>query len=75
MQGIDLRRDVASLPVPTWFVMGDNEMRGLQVPFDEWYGELRAPGKKLIVIPDAGHAVLFEQPKRFVAVLDDVLAG
>ncbi|WP_250030719.1 alpha/beta fold hydrolase [Paractinoplanes maris] len=75
MQGIDLRRDAPRLSVPTWFVMGANEMRGLRVVFDDWYGELRAPSKKLIVVPDAGHPVLFEQPGPFVEVLDDVLAG
>ncbi|GAB2588141.1 hypothetical protein Aab01nite_49170 [Paractinoplanes abujensis] len=75
MQGVDLRRDVPSLSVPVWFVMGADEMRGLQVLFDEWYGALRAPAKHLVVVPGAGHAVQFEQPERFVAVLDDVLAG
>lgn len=75
MQAVDLRRDVPSLQVPAWFVMGADEMRGLQVLFDEWYGELRAPVKKLVVVPGAGHAVPFEQPGRFVEVLDDVLAG
>ncbi|WP_127502482.1 alpha/beta fold hydrolase [Actinoplanes solisilvae] len=75
MQEIDLRRDAPSLPVPAWFVMGGDEMRGLRVLFDDWYALLRAPTKKLVDVPGAGHAVLFEQPGRFVEVLDDVLAG
>ncbi|MBL7255399.1 alpha/beta fold hydrolase [Paractinoplanes lichenicola] len=75
MQQIDLRRDASSLRVPAWFVMGADEMRGLQVLFDEWYAQLRAPTKKLVVVPGAGHAVMFEQPERFLQVLDDVLAG
>jgi pimeloyl-ACP methyl ester carboxylesterase len=45
------------------------------VVFDDWYARLQAPGKKLVDVPGAGHAVLFEQPGRFVEVLDDVLAG
>ncbi|MCY1138971.1 alpha/beta hydrolase [Actinoplanes sp. Pm04-4] len=75
MQGIDLRRDAPSLPVPAWFLMGGNEMRGLRVVFDDWYAQLRAPSKKLVVVPGAGHAALFEQPDRLVEVLDDALAG
>ncbi|MGK5684299.1 alpha/beta fold hydrolase [Actinoplanes sp. URMC 104] len=75
MQGIDLRSDARSLPVPAWFLLGGNEMRGLRVPFDDWYAGLRAPTKKLVVVPGAGHAALFEQPERLVEVLDDALAG
>ncbi|MBM2615562.1 alpha/beta hydrolase [Actinoplanes sp. LDG1-06] len=75
MQDIDLRRDAPSLEVPAWFVMGGNEMRGLRVLFEDWYAQLRAPRKKLVIVPGAGHPVQFEQPDRFVEVLDDVLAG
>ncbi|XVU27680.1 alpha/beta fold hydrolase [Actinoplanes sp. CA-054009] len=75
MQEIDLRRDAPSLPVPAWFVQGADEMRGLEVLFDEWYGRVRAPRKELVVITGAGHRAIFERPDRFVAVLDDVLAG
>ncbi|MFG1997173.1 alpha/beta fold hydrolase [Actinoplanes sp. NPDC048988] len=75
MQEIDLRRDALSLPVPAWFVQGADEMRGLEVLFDEWYAQLRAPRKELVMIDSAGHRAIFEQPDRFEAVLDDVLAG
>ncbi|MBU2666029.1 alpha/beta hydrolase [Actinoplanes bogorensis] len=75
MQGIDLRRDAPRLEVPVWFVLGGDEMRGLRVLFDEWYAELRAPGKELVVVPGAGHAVQFEQPDRFVEVLDAMLSA
>jgi pimeloyl-ACP methyl ester carboxylesterase len=75
MQEIDFRRDATNLPVPVWFVQGSDEMRGLAVLFDEWYPAVRAPRKELVVIPGAGHRAIFEQPDRFAAVLDDVLAG
>lgn len=74
MQGVDLRRDVPRLAVPVWFVQGGDEMRGLAVLFDQWYAALQAPAKHLTVIPGAGHRVLFEEPDRFAAVLDQVLA-
>jgi pimeloyl-ACP methyl ester carboxylesterase len=75
MQGVDLRRDVPRLAVPVWFVQGGNEMRGLAVVFDQWYAALQAPQKHLTVVPGAGHRVLFEEPDRFAAVLDQVLMG
>jgi pimeloyl-ACP methyl ester carboxylesterase len=75
MQAADLRRDAPAVPVPVWFVQGGNEMRGLSVLFDEWYGGLAAPRKHLVTLPGAGHRVMFEQPAAFAKVLDDVLAG
>jgi pimeloyl-ACP methyl ester carboxylesterase len=75
MQGVDLRRDVPNLPVPVYFVQGGNEMRGLSVLFDQWYGELRAPAKHLVVVPGAGHRAIFERPDELLAVLDEALAA
>ena len=75
MQDVDLRRDVESLSVPVRFLQGENEMRGLAVLFDDWYQRLRAPGKHLVVVPGAGHRVMFEHPERLMEVLDDALAG
>lgn len=75
MQSVDLRRDAPSLPVPVYFVQGGNEMRGLSLLFDQWYAELRAPQKHLVVIPGAGHRAIFERPDQLLAVLGDALAA
>jgi pimeloyl-ACP methyl ester carboxylesterase len=75
MRDVDLRRDVPSLAVPAYFVQGSNEMRGLTALFEPWYQQLRAPRKQLFVIAGAGHRPIFEEPDRFVEVMDDVLAG
>ena len=72
MQSVDLRRDVPSLSVPVRFLQGGNEMRGLAVVFEDWFDRLRAPGKQRVVVPGAGHRVMFERPDRLLAVLDDV---
>ncbi|MEU4221589.1 alpha/beta hydrolase, partial [Actinoplanes sp. NPDC026623] len=74
MQGIDLRRDVPRLGVPVYFVQGGHEMRGLAVPFAQWYAALAAPAKHLTVLERGGHRAAFEQPEEFAAVLDEVLA-
>ncbi|MEV4630270.1 alpha/beta hydrolase [Micromonospora sp. NPDC049523] len=75
MQHADLRRDVPRLEVPVYFVQGGHEMRGLATIFDQWYERLRAPRKHLDVFETAGHRAMFEQPDRFVAVMDRVLTG
>lgn len=75
MQHVDLRRDAPQLEVPVYFVQGGHEMRGLATVFDQWYERLRAPRKHLDVFETAGHRAMFEQPDRFVAVMDRVLTG
>ncbi|MGC5020776.1 alpha/beta fold hydrolase [Micromonospora sp. DT47] len=75
MQHIDLRRDVPRLAVPVYFVQGGYEMRGLAEPFRDWYQQLDAPLKHQYVFETAGHRAMFEQPDRFAAVMDRVLAG
>ncbi|GAB1689836.1 hypothetical protein [Krasilnikovia sp. M28-CT-15] len=49
-------------------------MRSLAVLFDQWYRTLQAPRKHLDVVDTAGHNVIFEEPDRFVAALDRILA-
>jgi pimeloyl-ACP methyl ester carboxylesterase len=73
MQDIDLRRDVPSLPIPAYFVQGGNEMRGLSEPFGQWYERLAAPRKELIVVPGAGHRVIFEEPAVLAETMNRVL--
>jgi pimeloyl-ACP methyl ester carboxylesterase len=75
MQDVDLRRDAPTLDVPVYFVQGGHEMRGLAVLFEQWYRLLTAPQKHLEVFATAGHRAMFEQPDRFVAVMNSVLAG
>jgi len=74
MQGVDLRTDVRQLAVPVYFVQGAHEMRGLAVPFAEWYEVLQAPAKHLAVLDTSGHRAMFEQPDRFVEVMKQMLA-
>ncbi len=74
MQGVDLRRDVPRLEVPVYFVQGAHEMRGLAALFTPWYEALRAPVKRLTVVPSGGHRAFLEQPRRFAEVMDEVLA-
>lgn len=74
MQAVDLRSDAPSLPVPVYFLQGDDEMRSLEGSFDEWYEHLTAPSKELVVVPGAGHRVMFERPDRLVTLLTGLLS-
>ncbi|MFD1369681.1 alpha/beta fold hydrolase [Actinoplanes sichuanensis] len=73
LQGVDLHREVPSLPIPAYFVQGGREMRGLAVPFASWYTALQSPDKRLITFPETGHRPMAEQPQRFITTLADLI--
>lgn len=65
LQGIDFRRDVPSLEVPTYVVLGEHEARGRAVLAQEWFETLDAPAKEMVVIPGGGHRAHFDRPEMF----------
>lgn len=75
LQDVDLRRDVPELAIPACFVQGGREMRSLAGPFATWYAALRAPGKRLVVLPESGHHPMSEEPDRFAAAVTELLSG
>ena len=63
------RRDAPTLDVPVFFVQGAHEARGRAEPFGQWFAQLTAPTKELVVLDRSGHRPLFEQPDQFVAFM------
>ena len=72
LQDIDFRQDVPSLEIPFYMVVGAHEARGRAQPADEWFELLDAPVKERIVFEHSGHRPSFEEPARFVAVMQQV---
>jgi pimeloyl-ACP methyl ester carboxylesterase len=72
LQDIDFRRDVPSLGVPYYMVIGAHEARGRAVLAEEWFAMLDAPVKERFVFEHAGHRPSFEEPGRFVEVMQAV---
>jgi pimeloyl-ACP methyl ester carboxylesterase len=73
LQDIDFRRDVTSLDVPVYMVLGEHEARGRAVLANEWFDTLDAPHKERIVFDGAGHRAHFDQPARFAEVMTRLL--
>ena len=73
LDGVDLRRDAASLDVPVYLVQGAYEARGRAIPAAEWFEMLKAPGKQMIVFEKSGHKSLFEEADRFRQVMTDTV--
>ena len=73
IQDVDFRTTATSFEVPVFFVQGAHEAPGRAEPFSDWYPQVEAPEKGLVVLDTSGHRPLFEQPDEFVAYLTDVV--
>jgi proline iminopeptidase len=73
LQNTDFRREVQSLDVPVYVVIGAHEARGRAVLANEWFGILEAPSKEMITFKDSGHRPLFEEPAAFASIMIRVL--
>jgi pimeloyl-ACP methyl ester carboxylesterase len=71
LQGLDFRRDVPTLRVPVYLIMGAHELRARTQPAREWFDLLQAPDKQWITFADSGHVPQFEEFDHF----RDVLTG
>ena len=73
LQEIDFRRDVPSLDVPVYLVLGEHEARGRAVLAREWFEMLQAPSKEMVIFEHSGHRPLFEEPAAFASVMTKTL--
>jgi len=73
IQEIDFREDATRLEVPVYLVQGRHEARGRAELANEWFEQLEAPSKKLIVLDTSGHRPLFEQPGPFNTVMTETV--
>lgn len=73
LQHIDFRESATRLDVPVFVVQGAHEAAGRSVLAEEWFEQLDAPVKDLVVLDTSGHRPLFEQPDEFVDYMEDVV--
>lgn len=74
LQNTDFRRDVPTLDVPAYIVIGRHEARGRAVPANRWFEMLQAPSKEMIVFEHSGHRPLFEEPATFASLMTRILS-
>jgi pimeloyl-ACP methyl ester carboxylesterase len=66
LRDFDLFRDVPSIEVPVWFIVGENDYNTPVVLVEEYYRFVEAPeGKTLIVMSGVAHAPFMGDPERF----------
>ena len=65
LRDFDLFRDVTSLEVPVWFIVGENDYNTPAKLVEEYYQFVEAPeGKSLIVMDDVAHTPFMGDPDR-----------
>jgi proline iminopeptidase len=75
LAGLDFRTDATALDVPVYLVQGRHEAAGRAVLADEWFDQLEAPRKEMVVLETSGHRPLFEQPREFHQVMVKTVLG
>jgi len=73
LQDVDFRVSVPRLEVPVYLVEGAHEAPGRSVLAVEWFEELEAPSKQLVVFEDSGHTPQLDEPGRFAEYLREVV--
>jgi pimeloyl-ACP methyl ester carboxylesterase len=73
LQEIDFRRDVPRLDLPVYVALGAHEATGRSSLVREWFPQLQAPSKQLVVFDRSGHVPHLDEPGRFAAFMDQVL--
>jgi len=66
LRDFDLFRDVPSIGVPVWFIVGNNDYNTPAVLVEEYYEFVQAPrGKELIMMENTAHTPFMGDPVRF----------
>lgn len=69
----DLRKSGSCYQVPVYYVLGENDR---QTPIEisrRYFEEVQAPGKKLYLIPDAGHAPMIDNVKAYREAVREIV--
>ncbi len=65
MKENDVLTDIKSLDIPVMIIMGEDDYICPIGTAKEWFDNLTAPEKKILVIKNAAHMVNFEQSEKW----------
>ena len=73
---VDMRSEVASLAVPTYFVHGRYDYTTAYPLARDYFDQLDAPVKGFYTFENSAHSPAFEEPEKMLQLLrEDVAAG
>jgi len=65
----DLRDTDTKFSVPAFFIQGENDNVAPTSLVADYAAKIQAPAKKLDIVPDAGHFVMWTHPREFLSAL------
>jgi pimeloyl-ACP methyl ester carboxylesterase len=74
LNDVDLRTEAPRLEVPVTFIKGRWDINASNSLLEEYYALLEAPHKELIWFEDSAHTPSWDEPTRFVDVMENLLA-
>lgn len=69
MMSLDLRAQGLIFQIPIVFILGEHDLLDPTELAVEYYGEISAPNKKLVIIPGTGHNAMMIKPEAFLREL------
>lgn len=73
LMAFDLRKEGSSYQVPVYYVLGEKDS---QTPIEismKYFEELKAPEKKLYLIPNAGHAPMIDNVEAYRSAVGEIV--
>lgn len=68
----NLRSESLEYKVPIYYILGENDWQTPYVIAEEYFQKIKAPTKKIFVIPNAGHMTMVDQPNLFFEALSEI---
>ena len=68
----DLNADSAEYQVPLYYIVGEQDWQTPVALTQDYVQRIKAPEKKISIIPNAGHMTMVDQPALFLSVLRDI---
>lgn len=67
----DIRKWGNAYEVPVFYILGEKDSAIPYTFSEEFFGEIKAPFKEKLIIKDAGHMMMFDNPKEFARFINE----
>lgn len=68
----NLRNESSEYNVPIYYVLGGSDWQAPYIIAQNYFEQINAPYKKIYIIPNAGHFLMFDQPGLFFDALSEI---
>ena len=70
--GFDLNAEPVEYQVPLYYIAGEHDWQTPVALTQDYVQRIKAPEKKVFIIPNAGHRPMIDQPALFLSLLRDI---